>query len=512
MVAATLLAAAPLVAFLTENHYPLITPEVGILLAACVAAGVLLGLAAAWGATAAALLLGAGTALAIDLMYGAHLSKPALVLVAALCLALSALLRRHIALVVTAVSAVFLATTLLIPSSVAGERVRADLPVVVHLILDEHIGLDGLPKELPESAAVERWLTDAYLQAGFRLYAGAYSEYFDTRHSIANLLNFTSYDGDWAHLAEGRKKPYVLTDSAYFRHLSALGYRLHVYQSDYMDFCRVPAVSYAGCFGYRANSIASLQQTTLGTVERAQFIFNSLVAGSNYLDKVRATYRKLTGWPWEHAVSRVGPLAVLPVLARLEADLRSAARGHAYFAHLLVPHYPYVLDEACRVREEIEHWLYNVPASAEDGDPVQNTAASRAERYRRYFAQIRCQQALLHRLFDALKAAGVWHDALVVVHGDHGSRIVRNPPVAGNAARLTREDLADAFSTLFAVHKAGLEAGVVGGPRPLQELLAEALEVPMSPLAPKRYLRAADGRLMPLLPGTGPAPRSPAGH
>ncbi len=217
--------------------------------------------------------------------------------------------------------------------------------MLLHLVLDEHIGIDGLPAELPQGVALGRWLTDAYVGRGFRVYAPAYSQYFDTRNSIANLLNFTSDDGNWAHLAEGRSHPYVLTESAYFRHLRALGYRLRVYQSDYLDYCQVPGMTYAACTAYPSNSIGALASTALRPLERARFIFNSFAASSGYLRRARDVYGRLRaahpGLPlpdWADAVSRVGPLAVLPVLKQLEADLRSASRGDAYFAHLLVPH------------------------------------------------------------------------------------------------------------------------------------------------------------------------------
>jgi hypothetical protein len=378
---------------------------------------------------------------------------------------------------------------------------RSDLPVILHVVLDEHIGLDGVPRELPEGAAFARWLADAWTGQGFRVYAGAYSEYFDTRNSIANLLNFSSHDDDWAHLAEEQQKPYVLTESAYFRLLAARGYRLRVYQSDYMDFCRLPGLSYAACIKYRANSITALRRAGLGVPERVQFILNSFLATSSYL-------KRLTALVDYQAVSRVGPLAVLPVLQRLEGDLRQAAPGDAFFAHLLLPHYPYALDESCRVRADIDEWLYNAvsqnPAST-------NTEASRAQRYPRYFAQIRCQQRLLERLFDAMKQAGVWDDALVMVHGDHGSRIAITEPRAAYASRLTERDLRDGFSTLFAVRKAGMAAGVAPGARALPHLLREALGLPLEPLAPKVYLRRTGQRaFMPLPRGTGPAPRIPA--
>jgi len=510
--AIALLAAAPLVAFLHSNHYPLATAEVGLLLLACVAAGLVGGLVAKLGTTVAALVLGAAVALSIDLMYDLGPSKLLLALVPVASLALAWILRQHIALVVAAASLVFLVTTVVIPGTgpgdvrrtnvVAGEGAAgaSDVPTLVHLILDEHIGIDGLPTALPESAAVARGLTEYYLERGFRLNTGAYSEYVDTRNSLANLVNFSSRDDRWAHLVEGKAEPYLLKDSAYFQRLERMGYRLHVYQSDHMDFCGVPGVRYAACFDYSAHHIAPLYETPTGTIERARFIFNGFMLGSSYIGRLREKYGKLRdalpGWhlpAWTPGASRVGPLPVLPVLRRLEEDLSRAGPGNAYFAHLLIPHYPYVLDESCEIRREVSQWLYNVPP-VPTSRLVQNTEATWAERYRRYFAQIGCQQALLDRLFESMKKSGLWNKAIIIVHGDHGSRIMRNVPVTLNAERLTRSDFNDSFSTLFAVRLPGEQGGIVSGPRSLQQLLGEALGLPVESSPPKVYLRADEER------------------
>ena len=491
MLAATLLLAVPLVAFLATNRYPLAAPDTGLLFAGCLAAGALLGFLGSRFAALGVLVLGGGTALCLDSLYGWTHSTAGLLLLLAVCLTLAAALRRHLPAVLIAAGSVFIAATLLIPSTDAQEGARlappagapaaqADLPVVLHLVLDEHIGIDGLPPEVPGGAQLARWLAESYVKQGFRVHADAYSEYFETRNSLANLLNFSSEEGDWAHL-ERHGKPYVLAESAYFRRLSRLGYRLHVYQSDYLDYCRVPGVSYAACARYRANSIGALPAASLGIGERARFVLNSLLGTSQYLQRlhdkyarVRAALPRLSLPAWDTGVSRVGPLPVLPVLRELEADLSTAAPGNAYFAHLLIPHFPYLLDAQCRVRDRIDRWLYNSdPKASSELEP--NSAASRAERYASYFAQIRCEQRLVNRLFDAMRKAGVWRTAIVIVHGDHGSRIVRRLPVQQNAASLTATDLKDAFSTLFAAKLPGQAPGVVRDAKPLQALLAEAL-------------------------------------
>lgn len=277
-----------------------------------------------------------------------------------------------------------------------------------------------------------------------------------------------------------------------------------------MDYCQVPGVSYAGCIGYSAFTIGSLHRTTLGAAERAEFIFYSLVAGSNYLNRARRVYQQIrTSLPelalpvWEHGTSRVGPIPVLPIFEQLEHDLRSASGGDAYFAHLLIPHYAYVFDASCRLRQEIEDWLYNMPIWPEEvqdwlpGELMKYLRSTRAERYYRYFEQIRCQQTLLDRLVEAMMQAGVWADAIVIVHGDHGSRIMRRSLEAENAAAFKPEDLGDDYSTLFAIRSAGRPQAVVHGNYSLQQLLSEAFGIPFADSSHKIYLRAQDSTKKP---------------
>jgi hypothetical protein len=511
--ALTLLLFASLSTFLVANDYPIISVEAGILAAACAGAAALLALAVVLGArVAAALALGCLTAFCIDLMFGLKSSKLLLVLVPVICITLAWILRRRIATILSVTASVLLASTLLLPTRSADglPQVRdqpktgsvtavKSAPVVLHLILDEHIGIAGIPDEIAGGDGFRQWLTAFYVKRGFRLYNDAYSEYFNTQNSIANLLNFSSSTEDGAHMFAGKGEPYLLKDSAYFKRLLADGYRLHVYQSDYMNFCRVPGITYSSCVSYSGHKIGAVYHTSLGTIERAQFIFYSFIGGSYYIRRARAVYedlrRSLSAMRlpvWENGTSRVGPIPVLPVLDRLESDLRQARRGDAFFAHLLIPHYPYVLDASCSLRGAIEDWLYNAP-SVPPGKYANNTEATRAKRYTYYLAQIRCQQTLLDRLFDAMKDAGVWSDAIVIIHGDHGSRIIQNAPVTANAGRLTPADFRDAFSTLFAIKSTGREPDAIRGQRSLQSLLGEALGITVSDSPPKVYLRPVDG-------------------
>lgn len=50
-----------------------------------------------------------------------------------------------------------------------------------------------------------------------------------------------------------------------------------------------------------------------------------------------------------------------------------------------------------------------------------------------------------------MKSMGIFKEATVIVHGDHGSRIYLNHPLVGNKEMLTDADLRDGYSALFAV-------------------------------------------------------------
>jgi len=87
-----------------------------------------------------------------------------------------------------------------------------------------------------------------------------------------------------------------------------------------------------------------------------------------------------------------------------------------------------------------------------------NTPESRAERYRLYFEQLACTREQLARLLDAIPAP-LREDAIILVHGDHGSRIALTDPVTAAEDRMQPSDYADSYSTLFAVRTPSIAGG-----------------------------------------------------
>jgi hypothetical protein len=490
---------APFVVLLSFHGYAYFAPEVLLIAAATVAAAALLTLLVRLaGPLVRVLVLAAAIALFVDMHVSLPTSWPSYVVTLLFLAAVAALaailwlLREHATTILIVVFVTLIGLTLLRGSAnsnrIVSERTaaagsgNAEPPLLIHLLLDEHIGVEGLPPEIPSARALRPELIDFYTSRGFRLFGGAYSQYANTFNSIANLLNFASREVSHPYLLHGSDTTeWDLKQAAYFQMLQQRGYRLHVYQSTYMDLCHAEGVQVQECTTYPVTSLSLLQGRGLRTGEKAGAIVNAIVTQSNILRVVQKVYERIirgtllrVGWQipaWRWQQPLFGSLPVPDVFDRLSDDILRHPRGHAFFAHLLLPHYPYIFDRSCEMRPHTADWLTNRIAST--NRLVYNTADSRAQKYDRYADQVRCLLTLIDGLLDDLDSRGLLADAIIVVNGDHGSRIPVHFPSGLTLASgvLTDSDLSDTFSALYAIHAPGVSPGYDDEPLSLVELL-----------------------------------------
>ena len=162
------------------------------------------------------------------------------------------------------------------------------------MLLDEHIGVEGLPPEIPAAHALRPELIDFYTSRGFRLFGGAYSQYANTYNSIANLLNFASREVSHPYLQHGSAEArWDLKQAAYFQMLQQRGYRLHVYQSTYMDLCHADGVQVQECTTYPVTSLSLLQGLGLRTAEKSHAIANAIITKSQMLRVLNKVYERV---------------------------------------------------------------------------------------------------------------------------------------------------------------------------------------------------------------------------
>lgn len=402
-------------------------------------------------------------------------------------------LREHTSKVlIGAFGAMLFSTFVLAPSSstvkshvnpTASKQPRSALPPVVHLVVDEHTGLEGMTGQLPGGADIRNEVRDFYNRHGFQLFAGAYSEFFNTHMSLGSMMNFTANAHPLAYLEKKRDRWLVGTNK-YFEIMSARGYRINVYQSRYIDFCKSKNAKIAKCVVYNQSSLHKDVIAPLSLAERVKLLLRSYYSSfaiyklANYIGKSHDMGLHDLGL-WH---GQVGPLAVMPTLEKLIGDVSVSRGGTLFFAHLLIPHYPYVYDANCRIRSPVSGWKLRYHKSET------NTVNSRRQRYREYFDQIRCTMAQLAPLFTAMKTKGTFEGATILIHGDHGSRITRVDPLKKNLSKISREDFLDSYSTLFAFKTPGIQAGIDMTPLPLSRLLEfvvdkkkKHLAVPLQP-------------------------------
>ena len=461
---------AVVVPFLRFNEYSLLLPESLILIAAAVVIGASLGATGQLRPRTLAPMLMALT-LGYFLFYrqevtdslvelarsiGDVVGSPPIVLgclAVALFLAVSVicvLMKRHIDMIVFAVFGTMVLSTVVLPTDTGGEPISTGalpaklnpLPPVIHIILDEHIGLAGLPEDVEESAAARRAITETYKD--FALYSHAFSRFAETKFSFTSLMNRdlgTNVDD----LIESETFKFTLKQNDWFDALKSKGYAIKVYQSAWYDMCTSSAVD--ACYTYSFFSPNAIQRTDLPSTHVCERLpKSSSWAGAHY--------------KWSRWSAPRRSCASAPTSTR-------DSRGVAYVVHLLTTHFGYLYAPDCSLRD---------PSSWERegyGDDERYTAAERRSEYRRYLDQVVCAEKQMDALFAQLKALGIYDEATIIIHGDHGSRIGERPYIIAQPQLLTDQDLRDHYSTLLAIKAPGVAPGLIEDPIALQSFFAK---------------------------------------
>lgn len=399
-------------------------------------------------------------------------------------------LRRRAAGILFVASAAFFASTVGLNPSVFAtggdmdplprpSRAQSDLPPLVYILVDAAMGVEGL-KGAPGGAALAGELRGMFERHGFRVYGSAFSRHFVSSRSIPNALNFDFHDDSWGPHLRHHKDGKV--GSALFESLALDGYEVVSYGTEHIDFCFPVAA--------RCEILPS---------------FNPF---SPYLDNVDLQSKALYHLVWKAFAesyllyrygalmfSRMDPSLVVARFdahafprwfERFERDLMNSPRGRAYFAHLLMPHAPYVFDETCR---ETGSSVTAFRLGEEGHLSGQALEHARAAGYLAYERQYRCLLMRLDDLLTRIDAQAQFKDATVVVHGDHGARIS-----AGHfAENLSARDLVDNYSALYAIRRPDVEPGYDLRKTSVQRLTAEYFSAEEE-LGPDNLTVAIDSR------------------
>jgi hypothetical protein len=423
---------------------------------------------------------------------------------------ISWLLKENFFRICTAIFAVFFVVTLgqLVwdkPSSKLSFAEQAPsvkaqpLPRVIHLVLDEHIGIEGIPIENELGKQMKDDLMSFYQRNGFAVFGEAYSHFYKTQESIPRLLNFSSSLKPLTGLKNSSlvksSNPPKLLRNRYFHLLFDRGYKINVLPNAmYLDYCSENMGFIENCVKVPPFGMKLLKNSNLVVMDKLWLIFShyrslgyTYLGATNLFNKLLGVSpessekgeKKRAPWGFKLKVKSVSmTLTSLLILDDLSDIVLSLPQGHVLYSHLIFPHYPYIVQSDCSLSSSLNQWK-TIGGNYSQGQ--RNTLISREERYRAYFQQTRCIYRKLDKLFEQMRKVGMYDDSIVIVHGDHGSRITRIEPFAEYSARLSRQDLKDSFSTLFAVKLSNGKAHYDNTVRSLEDLLAESLSsvVPM---------------------------------
>jgi hypothetical protein len=312
-------------------------------------------------------------------------------------------------------------------------RPAAATHIVVHWVLDEMGSFDAVPPQYRVQADVDA-LTAAYRERGFTLLAGRPSSSEMTAFSLSRLAETRPLPSGTENLYQGYLNP-VMKRNRLAETIAAYGWQVDITQSSYLDFCRSQ--------GFRCttwdlrNDASAFGDAGMGWGARAGMLQRSLqlqlTANGQRTAAVIAALQTWTPGLFRATPGEVGVTTLsLTALRMLDAQVARVTRlsGRQYvFAHILLPHHPWILDRDCSVLP-VQRWV-DPSGKRESTDPVVREASHQA-----YGRQQVCAHRRVLAAIDAIDAA-LPGQVEFLIHGDHGPRLASNPlvpMVAGDAA------------------------------------------------------------------------------
>lgn len=484
-----LLLLCPYIYFIEFNRYGFFNYEALVIFAACFLIGTILGLLFAklqW--VGRVLILSMSMTITLSFFPAFHsivVIQIAFFIVLLICI----FLMDYLIPLVPIIAFAFIIATIFLPmkheftaSVYSHHQVESNknLPPVINIILDEHVGIDAIPTNLPGGVKLQKQLTQFYKSNGFELYPNAYSHYARTYNSIPNLVNFIPQAKNALYFPNGIKH-LVLKQNTALQLLSKQGYAIDIFQPYYINFCKGKDINLESCYTYPVYSLpyekelkmprkSHLIYLTKSFLYRST-IYQMVVVAYSYSIRPMLAYFSIDAPRFSFAQTQIAPLAVPATFEQLTKAIVAHPNGRAFFVHILMPHYTYIYNQYCQADPDVNNWLEN-----HDVGPPGNSPDRRRFRYGLYEGQLRCDYKLLGNLFDRLKQAGVYDKSIIIISGDHSSRIMQVAPVDANIDKVTWQDFEDTYATLFAVKWPGQKGYVNYARKPITLLYANIIQ------------------------------------
>lgn len=252
------------------------------------------------------------------------------------------------------------------------------LPNIYHILLDEY-QTDMFLQTLNENVEAEL--------AGFHFYPEATTLFGRTGMSLPSI--FTGRPYDFATPQIDYQQSAFNSDRSFLYWLRRAGYRVSAYLHPVYDFDQ-PLFEYVTYH----KDIKHLAADRYMQVFKQLWIYSTFpsgiaaaMLGNEYMEQQKN----------QNILDPVAPVMSLNTMRRLlREEGKLGNHGRYLFAHLILPHFPYVLRDDCSYSEEFT-----------STSPV---------------SQSRCATRLIIDLVRTLKKLHRFSDSLIIVQSDHGAR------------------------------------------------------------------------------------------
>jgi hypothetical protein len=324
---------------------------------------------------------------------------------------------------------------------------------VIHLVLDGHMGIEGIPVEIKGGRKLKERILEFYKEYGFHLFGESYSHYSLSIESIPNMVNFSAESEPNSFIKIGKIAERKLDQNRYFENIRKFGYRINVWESSFLEFCSEQMTEIDNCSRYSVVDTKILQSYNLSLFDQLTALFSDYTKRASSYKRIKKIYLKvrsvamqngfsLPDWSWD-SFRGMSTLNAFQALDMVGEDIVSLPDGNFFFAHLLLPHAPYAIQSDCSVNKNRKAWYPN--------KEVLEPTVWRRKTYQLYFDQVECLYVKLEALFKEMKDHDIFESSLIIVHGDHGSRISLTDPLIVNEKKVTSQDLIDTYSTIFSI-------------------------------------------------------------
>lgn len=363
----------------------------------------------------------------------------------------------------------------------ADEKSDGKTQNLIYLILADHGGYKAETEEwkaaFPQSKnPVAESNSPAFINAfyqsnGFTFYPSAYLRFPDRYRNVGAAVNpsleevtpklFSRDDASY-YVSSSDARVFLLRNDL-FKAFKDKEYKINVYQTYPFDFCTGFEKDVEKCVTYPA-PLGALYQTDLSVSDRVLLLvghfLNSTPAGKAAIEKMRAK-PSLAGFPFVgNPLSHSLPVGQAGVLYRLVKDAESAKGKNVFFAHLNLPHYPYMYDENCKLVTDPMLWRSRSSVNPKK-DLLDGTKNRQA-----YMRQLACSYGQLNYMLNDLKDSGALKNTKIVIHGDRGDGLQKDDRLTTSMTRIQYQvdRLKRDMTTVFAVYdpaksKASVEKG-----------------------------------------------------